>query len=300
MNFKKAISLVVAIALLLVVSVVAVVGFQNWYSSYSSEMFNNLEQSGSNDFGAVGVEAIIGDQLYVKNSNYDNLIVSKVIVDGEVCYTNISLDSGISNLSLSSCLSGGVSSSTPDVVIMMEDKIVRETIYVEDVSLSGSVVLVCNATTPEGFQEGDGSLGNPWKICNCSQLQLIGQSSSVLLGNFSLIQNIDCSDTINWNAGLGFDPLGNIGVHFKGSLDGNYKSIMDLFIDRSLEDNVGLFGVGENGYIFNLYLNNVNITGKDFVGALIGYDFASTIDLIVVSGVVQGNDYVGGLIGGVN
>ena len=43
MLFKKAIGPVVASALLLVVAVVAVVGFQGWFNNYSSGMFSNTE-----------------------------------------------------------------------------------------------------------------------------------------------------------------------------------------------------------------------------------------------------------------
>jgi len=48
LNIKKAISPVVAVALLLVVAVVAVVGFQTWFNTYSSGIFTNTEQKSSN------------------------------------------------------------------------------------------------------------------------------------------------------------------------------------------------------------------------------------------------------------
>ncbi len=48
MNNKKCISPVVATALLIVVAVLAVVGFQGWFGTFSSKLFTDTEtQSGS-------------------------------------------------------------------------------------------------------------------------------------------------------------------------------------------------------------------------------------------------------------
>ncbi|MDA3856013.1 MAG: BspA family leucine-rich repeat surface protein [Candidatus Woesearchaeota archaeon] len=144
---KSAISPVVAIALLLVVAVISVVGFNSWYQSYSSEMFSDMEQSGSTDFGNVGVEGVIDDQLYIKNTNLENLSIAQITVDGEVCYENISLGSGISNFSLSDCLNVSGIRNTPDVVIITEDMIIRETVYLDDsslISVSDNLPIVTN------------------------------------------------------------------------------------------------------------------------------------------------------------
>lgn len=71
---KKCISPVVATALLLVVAVVAVVGFQGWFQSYSSNMFSDVEIQSAN-YNDIGIETIIGNTLYVKSRSNLNVTI---------------------------------------------------------------------------------------------------------------------------------------------------------------------------------------------------------------------------------
>jgi len=45
---KKSVHPVVAVALLLVVAVVSIIGFQTWFNSYSSTVFTGVETQSSN------------------------------------------------------------------------------------------------------------------------------------------------------------------------------------------------------------------------------------------------------------
>jgi len=68
---KKAISPVVATALLLVVAVVAVVGFQSWFTTFQSKSFVDIEQK--TDTGAsITIERLEGNgtdmKLYIRNA----------------------------------------------------------------------------------------------------------------------------------------------------------------------------------------------------------------------------------------
>jgi len=81
-------------------------------------------------------------------------------------------------------------------------------------------------------------------------------------------------------------------------------TISDLFINRGATDYVGLFGVvhtaGGGVSIKDGTLADVDITGDDRVGALIGYIYggvATDVTDVIVSGSISGDDYVGGLIG---
>lgn len=69
-------------------------------------------------------------------------------------------------------------------------------------------------------------------ISTCQQFQDI---QNHLTGNYELANNIDCSDTVNWNGGAGFAPIGDIfnQVPFSGILAGNNYSISDLYINQS-------------------------------------------------------------------
>lgn len=143
---------------------------------------------------------------------------------------------------------------------------------------------------------GDGSSGNPYQITNCIQLQEINND---LTSNYILVNNINCSNTINWNGGSGFQQIGtSISSRFTGSLNGQGYIISSLYINRGSENYVGLFGYSF-GVISNINLINVNIVGGNDVGGLVGIigTGTGTISNCSVSGNVQGVQFVGGLLG---
>ena len=115
------------------------------------------------------------------------------------------------------------------------------------------VVLVSLAVFANAFSGGGtGTLADPFVITNCTQLQEMNES---LESNYSISVNIDCSDTINWNSGEGFSPVGDNVNAFTGRLFGNEYNITDLFIDRSAQDYVGLFGYSTNGRFYDAFLS---------------------------------------------
>lgn len=76
---KKAISPVVATALLLVVAVVAVVGFQTWFNTYQSGLNTKVEQQSATG-SPVTVERLENDTVYLKNIGNEDLLTSQIKV----------------------------------------------------------------------------------------------------------------------------------------------------------------------------------------------------------------------------
>ena len=122
-----------------------------------------------------------------------------------------------------------------------------------------------------------------------------------LSGNYALSQDIDASDTVNWNGGDGFVPIGqyqDYGLRsFLGKFNGNGFSIENLYIHAPYVTSVGLFG-DSRGIISNTKIKNADVTGMMFVGALLGRNFDGTVYNCSSSGVVRGVEYIGGLVGG--
>ncbi|EJL80334.1 filamentous hemagglutinin family N-terminal domain containing protein [Polaromonas sp. CF318] len=120
-----------------------------------------------------------------------------------------------------------------------------------------------------------------------------------LTGNYVLGADIDASDTVSWNAGAGFDPLGGIGALnvFEGRFDGLNHRIRNLFVNRPGDNFVGLFGITQSTSIQNLGLVGGSITGNDWVGAIAGQGCCTTFRNVYSTAAVQGSDYVGGLVG---
>ncbi len=135
------------------------------------------------------------------------------------------------------------------------------------------------------------------EITNCQELQNIKNN---LIDNYILINDIDCSDTINWNNSKGFIPIGDSVNKFQGEFNGNCKIIKNLYIN-SYESEVGLFG-NSFGKIYNLGLEDVLIMGNSdysLVGGLVGYS-SGFIEGCYITGdlVGSGQDIsIGGLLG---
>ena len=99
-----------------------------------------------------------------------------------------------------------------------------------------------------------------------------------------------------------FTPIGNKSHPFSGKVDGNIKYIKNLTIDKTGNDNVGIFGyvTGTASYV-GLNLENITVKGKYNVGSLVGYAVNNTdmtINEVVAKNInISGTEYVGGIIG---
>ena len=146
----------------------------------------------------------------------------------------------------------------------------------------------------EGFTGGDGSDGNPYLIGTAEELAYLSKTdfypTLMHQKHFKLTANIDL-------AGHLWAPIGNRGeIGFNGYFDGNGKTISNLFINTPNSNEQGLFGYVVGGSIENLFITNCNIIGKNFAGALVGRNNAE-IKNCSATGIVKGNEYVGGLLG---
>ena len=105
-----------------------------------------------------------------------------------------------------------------------------------------------------------------------------------------------------WNNGAGWEPIGNEDDPFMAEFAGERHTLANLFINRPAEDGIGLFGEvhSGNGYgiIHHLSLVEVDVTGRDAVGALLGRStYAGVIGSYATGRVAGRGDKVGGLAG---
>lgn len=131
---------------------------------------------------------------------------------------------------------------------------------------------------------------------------------------FELTQNLDFDTSKNdkndesdsyWNAnadgvGEGWEPIGKDGAVFKAKFYGNQFEILNLYINRSSEDSLGLFGRVSDAEIKGVGLVGplTYIKGRNNVGILIGLiEGGSIVSQAYTSGKVEGYTSVGGLVG---
>jgi len=111
---------------------------------------------------------------------------------------------------------------------------------------------------------GTGTIENPYVIENVATLDKIRADLSA---HYELETDIDANKSRTWNVGDGFTPIGDEEAPFTGSTDGRGHKITGLYIGRSNEDLVGLFGVNA-GSIERIDLYDIEITGNTTVGGI--------------------------------
>ena len=116
-----------------------------------------------------------------------------------------------------------------------------------------------------------------------------------LNSTYELINDIDMS---GWGQWL---PIGSSVANFTGNFDGKGFKIFNLTLNELNVDYRGLFAVVSNAIIQNVGLENVDVKGRNYVGALSGSVLNSTtISNCYVTGNVNSYSYAGGLVGRLN
>lgn len=155
---------------------------------------------------------------------------------------------------------------------------------------------------------GAGTSENPYKINSLDNLYWISQNPSSWDKYFLQTSDINAAATSTWDSNKGWTPIGNDVTKFTGEYNGANYVISNLFIDRPLENNVGLFGhVGSNTeatLISSLGITNSTISGARGVGALIGRVTGNQTTIIeycfAIGCTITGDGATGGLIGSFN
>ena len=168
--------------------------------------------------------------------------------------------------------------TTPDILISNEDIGYREA--------------SCEPFTATQFNGGQGNLSDPYRICTPEALHHIGTDQHQGI-YFILLDDLDL-------ATLEHPSLGDPSQGFRGTFDGNFRTISNLTISQP-RNNGGLFyKIGNQGVVKNLFLDNVSISGINTTGMVAGYN-SGTIEYVAAEGTIgtssNGGYEIGGLVG---
>ena len=146
-------------------------------------------------------------------------------------------------------------------------------------------------TTFDGL--GSGTSEDPYEITSCLELQEMDVHDNA---NYELMNNIDCSDTENWNDGSGFGV-----ISFGGVLDGKSHTIQNLYMNWPNENGVGLFSYF-GGAIFNVNMTGADISGGSNTGSFVGQSYGGLLIGVSSDGDVSNENpqefgAAGGLVG---
>lgn len=160
--------------------------------------------------------------------------------------------------------------------------------------------------------KGDGEVGNPYIITKAEELawfrDQVNSGNNFICAKISdAVEVIDMStvchaaDESQNLEELSWKPIGknDYGYQYRGTFDGNRKTITNLYINAS-QNNVGLFGYTMEGTIKNLTFEYANVTNtKTYTGILVGYANNSNLQNIKISNTCQikGGKETGGIAG---
>jgi hypothetical protein len=161
----------------------------------------------------------------------------------------------------------------------------------------------CNASL---FVGGTGTETNPYQISTAEQLQNLNNCLGYgYQNNYVLNNDIDLTSYLDGdgnNDGEGWQPIGNSDSPFRSKFNGNGHKVSGLWINRPLQNYVGLFSYISSAEIKNIGVEIDNgkggVIGNSSVGGLVGSIGSGTISNSYATGSVTGTGgYVGGLVG---
>ena len=150
---------------------------------------------------------------------------------------------------------------------------------------------------------GTGTATDPFLINNIKELEWF--RDDVNAGNNYNGKYVKLTADINLN-NAEWTPIGYMGKTFKGNFDGGDHTIKNLTITKTLtnaaaNNSIGLFGrTDDPALIKNLTIENVDITGSLYVGAIVGFGYTGkAVQNCTVKGdiAIDGWWYVGGIGG---
>lgn len=156
---------------------------------------------------------------------------------------------------------------------------------------------------------GDGSVNKPYKISSAAELAWF--RDQVNSGNYrisaTLTEDIDLSefchaaDGTKYTEEVSWTPIGNsFNNRYRGTFDGNRKTISNLYIDAKTDDYIGFFGYADNGNIKNITFDNAKVKSSKYdTGILAGFEYSCIIENVktLKNCSVEGYKYVGGIVG---
>lgn len=144
------------------------------------------------------------------------------------------------------------------------------------------------------YDGGTGTAGDPYQIRTSEQLNSIGLNTIDWSKHFKLMADINMSAY----TATQYNVIGNLSTPFTGTFDGQGHVISNLtYVSTSSVNCIGTFGYIRNATIQNLGIENINLSGNDCVGGLVGQNDSSTLSGCYTTGLVQGRNRVGGIAG---
>jgi hypothetical protein len=129
----------------------------------------------------------------------------------------------------------------------------------------------------------EGSVVQPSEISTCEEFQAIGNNYN---WHYTVVNDIDCTDTKNWNNGKGFAEMG-----FGGVLEGNNFHISNIYMNT---DYTGIFTLDSGSRVTGVNFRNVDMTCHSTYCGGFTHDNWGTIEKSSITGILNCSGKCGG------
>ncbi|HPI40854.1 MAG TPA: fibronectin type III domain-containing protein [Pseudobdellovibrionaceae bacterium] len=130
----------------------------------------------------------------------------------------------------------------------------------------GFQVLSCNPALTNAFGAGDGSIGDPYRICSLNQWNHFADTTASWDKQIKLESDLDFTGIDYAN----FKTIGTVGNPFSGTFDGNNFTIKNITINAGSANFSIFLNSNNNVIIKNLTLKNFTLTSTGNLSSLIG------------------------------
>lgn len=131
---KRAVTAVVATALLIILAIVTVILFQTWFQNYNSQILVKTEKQSQN-VNSLQIEQMVGNQLYLNNRGNKNLSIQTIKLGSYDCQINKNLSPGITKISLNSCLLNSPNNKIKEITVIEQNQIQTKSFYIDTSNL---------------------------------------------------------------------------------------------------------------------------------------------------------------------
>jgi len=129
---KKAISTVVAVVLLILITIFISISFNNWNQEYFSNMVSDVEQTNTIETNT-GIEGIIGGKLSFYNEGNKKKITT-IEINQEYCDVEIEINKKSSTLINISDCTQTISTGMHNIKVLTDAGLYQKSIFIEVIS----------------------------------------------------------------------------------------------------------------------------------------------------------------------
>lgn len=122
---KKAISSIIATSLLLIISIISIITFQNWYQNYNSKFFLNFENKIQNS-NNIKIEKLVGNSLFLKNQGKNSTILKIKVAKKNCNFTTKTIKTGINEIKLKNCEK---KTGIQEIVVFTKNQIIEKNVF---------------------------------------------------------------------------------------------------------------------------------------------------------------------------